>query len=150
MISGPRSRVRALAEACGASAAAFALAALLDQSLYERMIVPVLPHVGSVPLHLWAITRAPGAILILGAAMVSTRSWTGFVVASVAGGVARHAVLTQFANQARPGHFKSFAIEDPYHWWTTHLLVSIVVTALCLALARIVTITIRRRPPSAP
>lgn len=150
MTTRPRPRILALAEAGGASAAAFALAALIDQDLYERFIVPVLPHSDSVPLYLWTIARAPGAILILAAAIVP-RSLFGLVVASLPGAVARHAVLTQFARHERPGHFKSFAVEDPQHWWTTHLLVSIVETAVCLVLARsflsLARFALRRKTP---
>ena len=126
--------IRQLVAAAAASALAFGLSAVFDQLLYERWVVPILATVSSVPLYLWAATIAPGFGMIFGAAIIA-RSWTGLAVAAVSGGVARHLARTWFAEQGRPGTFKSDALEDPDHWWTTHLAHSVVGAAVCLAFA---------------
>ncbi len=60
---------RSLGEAAVAaslSAVAFGVGCLVDQVVYERLLVPRLPQFDSVPLPLWALVVAPGGIGYLG------------------------------------------------------------------------------------
>lgn len=125
-----------LVRATIASALAFGLGAEINQRLYEYWIVPILPTGSEVPLSLWAASVAPGFCLILGTVILA-RSWGAVALAAISGGLARQLVLTRFAEQGRPGHHKSFALEDPDRWWTTQLVATVLSVGVCLVLVRL-------------
>ena len=105
-----------LAGAIALGAAGF----LSDFVLYQTFVLPqLLPGLRSVPMEWWIGVMVPLLLspLLLGYASRSV----GLVLASASGGTAG-LVTYEFvmAHLNQPGHLKSYAVEDPVFFFTTH------------------------------
>jgi len=102
---------------------------LCHQILYKLILVPKLPELKQVPLLWWAGVGGliPLAILVMGNRI---RSWAEFLAISVLTAFAKqfYEFLATHLNQ--PGFLKSFAVEDPFFFWTRINLESFVFFAI--------------------
>ncbi len=88
-----------------------------DQLLYKLLIIPRLAEWKQIPFPWWVIRYLPFVLTIC---VVSSRirSFKEFVALSIFVTLAS-SVYNQIAAWLNfPGHHKSFAIEDPLHFWT--------------------------------
>lgn len=128
----PRDRRRRWLRPALASVAAFGMGGFATQELYEVVLVPLLDMIGFMPLILKVVVLIPQTVLGLFAAW-TVRSVRDFGVASLAGGVAHHALFAWFALEARPGHYKSIVLDDSQVWSPLALVPSVLLAAPCLA-----------------
>lgn len=121
--------------------AAFGIAMVSHQVLYESLLVPRLPGLRRVPLPWWALVLSPWAVCAI---FVSTRvrSAAQLLLAGITGGTVHHLLFTLFAMANRPGHGKAL---ESTSWWVKHWLISVVVALFLLICGTPVAYLVRNR-----
>ena len=111
--------------------------------IYQRFIVPQLPHLHSVPVSMWLLAFTP--TLIAGMAVAYwIRDMRGLTLAS-AGATGIDQILGwAFAVTAQPGHLKSTAVEAPAVYWTIHLGMSLLIHFAAFLIAWLLWAALRR------
>jgi hypothetical protein len=105
------------------------VALISEFGLYQKLILPKLPEIQSVPVEWWIGMLIPLVLvgLLLGYSCGSIRSALSCASGGTVGLIAYEFVMA-WLNQ--PGHLKSWANEDSVYFFTTHALIVFVVVLL--------------------
>jgi hypothetical protein len=113
-----------------------AAAAVSQQLLYEKLVVPRLSGLSAVPFLWWLGVALPVLVVALALGWVA-KSWLESFTAAGIAAVGLQAYVHWAAVTGRPGLQKSFAVEAPLHHWTVGVLTISLVLSLPIVLARI-------------
>src|SRR5688500_17237832 len=105
-----------------------------QQALYEKLVVPTLPHVDHVPAIWWAVLGTPLILTGLGSGWMA-RCWSETLAIAGLGAFGLRVFGEWAAQCGRPGSYKGVAIEAPLEYWTLGFLSVFLLLLILIVLA---------------